>query len=159
MKLAPQSQRTFFVTSVTAQRRRILQSLHMANLLIGVLRENREKRRLQLHEFVIMPDHVHLILTPAPEISLEKAMQFVKGGFSYRAKKELGYLFEVWERSFTEHRIKDYEEFKTHRDYVLKNPLKAGLVSYPYSSTSALMELDPIPPWLKPQSRVASSQS
>ena len=45
---------------------------------------------MQVHEFVFMPNHVHLLITPAPDVSLEKAMQFIKGGFSYRAGKELG---------------------------------------------------------------------
>ena len=35
-----------------------------------------------------MPDHIHVLLTPTT--NLEKAVQFIKGGFSYRAKKELG---------------------------------------------------------------------
>jgi putative transposase len=33
-----------------------------------------------------MPDHIHLPLTPTPEISLEKAMQYIKGSFSLRLK-------------------------------------------------------------------------
>jgi len=34
-----------------------------------------------------MPDHFHLLITPAHEVSLEKAVQLIKGGFSFRAKK------------------------------------------------------------------------
>jgi hypothetical protein len=45
----------------------------MAQLLVDVLAENRRKRWFLLHEFVIMPNHFHLLLTPAPEIPLEKA--------------------------------------------------------------------------------------
>ncbi len=86
MPQAPQSTRTFFVTSTTAGRRALLQSDRMAQLLLDVLAENRRKRRFLLHEFVIMPNHFHLLLTPAAEIPLEKALQFIKGGFSYRAK-------------------------------------------------------------------------
>ncbi|MGH9602658.1 MAG: transposase, partial [Terriglobales bacterium] len=40
--------------------------------------ESRRKDRFLLHEFVLMPDHFHILLTPAPEVSLEKAMQFIK---------------------------------------------------------------------------------
>jgi putative transposase len=35
-----------------------------------------------------MPDHLHLLITPAAEISLERAMQFIKGGFSFRLKSQ-----------------------------------------------------------------------
>jgi hypothetical protein len=38
---------------------------------------------------------------------LEKAVQFIKGGFSFRAKKELGFAWSVWQESFTNHRIRD----------------------------------------------------
>jgi putative transposase len=101
MPQAPQSTRTFFVTSTTAGRRALLQSDRMAQLLVDVLAENRRKRRFLLHEFVIMPNHFHLLLTPAAEIPLEKALQFIKGGFSYRAKREIHFAFEIWQASFT----------------------------------------------------------
>jgi putative transposase len=76
MPQAPQSTRTFFVTSTTVGRRPLLQSDRMAQLLVDVLAENRRKKRFLLHEFVIMPNHFHLLLTPAAEVPLEKALQF-----------------------------------------------------------------------------------
>ena len=78
------SDRTFFVTTVTAARRPIFRRESSANLLIETLTHYRDERKYLLHEFVIMPDHTHLLLTPALEISLERAMQFIKGGFSFR---------------------------------------------------------------------------
>ena len=83
-----------------------------------------------------MPDHIHLILTPAPDVSLEKAMQFIKGGFSFRLKSKL----DVWERSFAEHRIKDAQDYRNHLQYLEQNPVRAGLsataVQFPFSSAS-----------------------
>jgi putative transposase len=66
MPLAPQELRTYFITTVTADRRRLFQVEQNANLFIEVLQDQRTKSRLQLHAFVIMPDHAHLLLTPAP---------------------------------------------------------------------------------------------
>jgi REP element-mobilizing transposase RayT len=91
MYYAPQQIRTFFITSVTHGRCPILQTEKMALLLLDVLMENRNKRRFLLHEFVIMRDHFHVILTPSEDVSLEKAVQFIKGGFSYRAKRETSF--------------------------------------------------------------------
>jgi hypothetical protein len=54
----------------------LLQSDGMAQLLVDVLAENGQKRRFLLHDFVIMPNHFHLLLTPAADISQEKAVQF-----------------------------------------------------------------------------------
>jgi putative transposase len=49
-----------------------------------------------------MPDHVHLLITISGDSTIERVMQFIKGGFSYRLKRELGYLGEVWQRGFSE---------------------------------------------------------
>jgi putative transposase len=154
MLQAAQSTRTFFVTSTTAGRRALLQSDRMAQLLVNVLVENQRKGRFLLHAFVIMPNHFHLLLTPAAEIPLEKALQFIKGGFSYRAKRELNFLLEIWQASFVNHRIRDAKDYRHHHTYIWENPVKAGLSEKPelfaWSSASLGLELDPPPPGLKP---------
>jgi putative transposase len=73
-----------------------------------------------------MPNHFHLLLTPAAEISLEKAVQFIKGGFSYRAKRELHFAFEIWQASFVNHRIRDAEDYKHHHTYIWSPGLQSG---------------------------------
>jgi len=130
--------RTFFVSSRADQGRAIFQVERMANLLIDVLRDYASKGRFKVHDFVVMPDHLHVLLTLDNTISVEKAMQFVKGGFSFRAKKELGYPGEGWQRGFSEVRITDRQSFLNHREYIEQNPVKAKLVDspekYPYGS-------------------------
>ena len=88
-------------------------------------------RKFQLHDFVVMPDHVHLLITVGGAMTIERAMQFVKGGFSFRLRKESGYLGEVWQRGFSEVRVDDRESFLRYRDYIAENPVKAGLVDSP----------------------------
>lgn len=133
-----------------------LQSERMANLLIDVFRQNRLLGRSPIHEFVIMPNHFHLLITPAAKVSLERALQFIKGGFSYRVKTELDLNFEIWEKSFTNHRIQDAADYDQHREYIHDNPVRAKLVEradlFPYSSAFPGMDVDPVPPWLKPRS-------
>ena len=153
-KRAPQEQRTFFVTAVTYGRRQLFRSESWANLFADVCQDNRRKGRLWLHEFVLMPDHFHMLLTPAPEVSLEKALRFIKGGYSFRVKKELRSNLEVWQPSFTEHRIRDWNDYSHHCDYICQNPVRARLVEhaadYAYGSASGRFKLDCAPPWLKP---------
>jgi putative transposase len=153
MRKAPQEIRTFFVTSVANGRSPLFKKEAMARLILDVLQDNRTKGRFLLHEFVIMPDHFHLIVTPAEDVSLEKALQYIKGGFSFRATKELGFGSLVWEESFTNHRIRDAEDYQSHREYIHQNPVKAGLAKtpseYPYSSAFPGMEFDLAPPALK----------
>src|SRR5262249_14458337 len=94
--------RTFFVTTKTSQGVPLLQSERNAMLLVEVMRSYVTAGKFRIHDFVIMPNHLHVLLTVGPETSIEKAMQFIKGGFSYRLKKESGYLGEVWQRGFSE---------------------------------------------------------
>ena len=146
------SDRTFFVTTVTAQRIPIFRREPNAKLMIDTIAHYRDAGKFLLHEFVIMPDHIHVLLTPTQEISLERAMQFIKGGFSFRMK-ERG---SVWQPSFTNHRIRDWEDYEHHRDYIVMNPVRARLApcreAYPYSSAAGVLRMDPVPPGLKPRS-------
>jgi putative transposase len=161
MPRAGQEDRTFFVTSVTFERRLILQSEPLCNLLLDVFRDYRSKGRFLLHEFVIMRNHFHAILTPAPDVPLEKAIQYIKGGFSFRAKREMHMNFEVWQKGSKEHRIKDAEDYAHHVEYIWNNPVRARLVSRPedfkFSSAKLRDQVDPCPLWLRDYSFYVTS--
>jgi putative transposase len=86
------SSRTFFVTTKTSMGRALLQSERNATLLIDVLRSYVAAGKFELHDFVVMPDHVHLLIEVGGDTTIERAMQFIKGGFSFRLRKEFGYL-------------------------------------------------------------------
>ena len=111
--------------------RALLQSERNATLLIEVLRSYVAAGKFRLHDFVIMPDHVHLLITVHSDMTIERAMQFIKGGFSYQLKKRFGYSGEVWQRGFSEVRVEDRESFLQHREYIAQNPVKARLVDSP----------------------------
>ena len=119
--------RTFFVTTKTSMGRRILQSERNAGLLIDVLRSLVVEQQFNLLDFVIMPDHFHALITIYQEMTIEKAMQLIKGRFSRRLKLETGYLGEVWQRGFTESQILNSESLKKHQQYISENPVKAKL--------------------------------
>ena len=125
------SSRTFFVTTKTSMGRALLQSERNATLLIDVLRSCVASKKFTIHDFVVMPDHIHLLITVDAETSIERAMQFIKGGFSYRLGKEFGHSGEVWQRSFSEVRVEDRESFLKYREYIAHNPVRAGLPETP----------------------------
>jgi putative transposase len=142
---------TYIITSATWGRRYLFQRESWAKLLIDTIYHYRSSAYL-LHEFVVMPDHIHVLLTP--KTSLEKAVQFIKGGFSFRAKKELGSNMEVWQKGFSDHRIRDAGDYRQHVGYVRENPVRKHLCEraeeYPYSSATVGAALDPVPQGLKP---------
>lgn len=140
-------ERIFFATTVTAQRRLFFTSDRAPKMFLDTLFAYRDRGIFQLHEFVVMPDHVHLTL--GPQTAVERAMQFIKGGFSHRFMKETGSRAEIWERSFTNHRIRDWEDYEQHRLYIHLNPVRARLFPLPqdfrYSSAHSGFLLDAPP--------------
>jgi len=148
---ATNNSQTYFVTSDTWERRALFHAEPWARVFFKVLLSHRGESYL-LHEFVLMPDHFHLLITPVT--ALEKAIQLIKGGFSYQAKKELGSNAEIWRRGFADHRIRDWEDYEKHLHYIHLNPVKkhlcASAAEYRYSSAYPGWKLDPIPQGLKP---------
>ena len=106
-----------------------------------------------LHAFVVMPDHVHLLLTPARDITIERCVQLIKGAYSHELGSLIGRNSEVWQRGFTDHRTRDGNDFAHHRNYIHQNPVVAKLVANPseyrYGSAFPGFKLDPWPPAAK----------
>jgi REP element-mobilizing transposase RayT len=67
----------------------------MAGLFIANLFHYRNQGEYKLHAFVVMRDHFHVLLTIEGTGTIERVMQKVKGGFSYRARAELGFRGEM----------------------------------------------------------------
>jgi putative transposase len=114
----------YFVSTQTAGRKPFFRHDRWARLMLATINHYRGTG-YQLHAFVIMPDHLHLLITPVE--SVEKSMQLIKGGFSFRAKKELEWNGDIWQSGFTDHRIRDEEDWSRHLDYIRSNPIEAKL--------------------------------
>lgn len=151
---------TYFVTTSTQSGRAILQRDAVAELFVQTLYEYRSQGRLQLHAFVVMPNHVHLIITPAE--CLERTMQFIKGGFSFKATRQFGLPSEIWARGFTDHRIRDESDFTIHRNYVHQKPVRRHLVElaeqFRFSSANGSYEVDPFPSAVKAAAATAANR-
>ncbi len=140
---------TYFVTFQTWQRRRLFVVENYVRLFLKTIYRYRREGRFQLHAFVVMPEHVHLLLTPANDVTLEHAVQLIKGGYSHALGSIVGRTKEIWQRGFTDHRIRDAEDFLHHQNYIHQNPVERKLVEtaskYRYSSAFPGFKLDPWP--------------
>jgi putative transposase len=137
------------VTFSTSQRRQLFVIESYIRLFLKTLYGYEREGRYCLHAFVLMPEHVHLLITPAANLTLERAVQLIKGGYS----RAFGLAFrggEVWQRGFTDHRVRDVEDFLHHREYIHRNPVERKLVDnaaqYRYCSAYPGFRLDPWPP-------------
>lgn len=142
----------YFITASAYMKQNLLQSERMANLFIELLYSYRKQQKYLLHEFVVMPNHFHLLITPT--VTLERAMQFIKGGFSFQVKKRFGMGTEVWQTSFYDRRVRDAEEYDRLKKYIHENPVRRGLMErpedWPFGSANPRFEKDEVPQRLKP---------
>jgi putative transposase len=124
---------TFFITTITYNRRRLFQVPANAELFVETLQHYRAEGAYKLHAFVVMPDHAHLLLTPIDK-TISQIMNLIKGGFSRRFASR----FPIWQRGFADHPIPDAAHFQSRRTYIHQNPVLAHLAIaaelYPYSS-------------------------
>src|SRR5271165_4082194 len=131
------SSTTYFITAGTFCKKNFLQSERMANLFCQTMYRYRAERKFLLHAFVVMPNHIHLLLTIPEGLTLERVVQFIKGGFSHQAGKLMGSHGPVWQKSFVDRRVRDLSEFERFKSYNEQNPVRAGLLGQPKNSVTA----------------------
>jgi putative transposase len=118
--------------------------------IAAILKERIESMHGQwydLHAYTIMPNHVHILIDLScqlreetlerPYIQLDRIMQHIKGGSSRFINLELGEKGRFWAKDSYDHWVRDEQEWERIHQYILNNPVKAGLVadwkSWPYS--------------------------
>ena len=99
LSLPQNPMQTYVLTILTHQRRFIFARTANAELIQETLFRHRSLNRYQLHAFAIMPDHIHVLITPSPEHSLPRCIQFLKGSFSRAVREQ--YKGEVWIQATT----------------------------------------------------------
>jgi putative transposase len=136
----------YFVTTDTWQRRKLFLSPEPARIVLEQVVECRDRGFYQLHAFVLMPEHLHLLMTPSDETPLEKAVMMIKGGSSFRIGKELLFRSTIWSRGFHDRWIRDVQEYRIRKQYIELNPVRAGLVQayreYQFGSVGGKVQLD-----------------
>ena len=97
-----------------------------------------DKKSYLLYAYVIMPDHLHMLIKPLAGHALKDIMQKLKGGSSYYLNKLLGRSGQFWQKESFDHIVRDDFYMREKWNYIKENPVKARLVKnageYPYSS-------------------------
>jgi putative transposase len=106
-----------------------------------------------LHAFAVMPNHVHLLATPA--VPLPKLTRSLKGITAKRANAILGFTgSSFWQEESFDHLVRSELEFKKVKNYIEANPVRAGLVmaagEYRWSSAERATGGSPADPGVRP---------
>lgn len=93
----------------------------------------------QLYAFVIMPDHYHAIIKPPPRYRIGDIVRHINGRFARDYNFSTDSNGRVFQPDFYDHIIRDTEDMNSKIEYILNNPIHAGLVEnineYPWLST------------------------
>ena len=155
------SSSTYFVTANTFCKQNLLQSDRMAELFCEVLFRYRTANKFLLHSFVVMPNHIHLLLTIPDGTTLERASSLLREASRLRQARFCALAVQFGRRVFSIGRVRDAEECERYRNYIQQNPVKAQLVNlagdYIFSSMNPRFTLDELPQRLKPAELFAAS--
>jgi putative transposase len=140
-----QSQSTYAITILAFQRHRHFQRTANAELFISILFRYRNAGKFQLHGFAVMPDHIHILITPARDQSTSRCLQLIKGGYSFAIRNQSP--GEIWHPGYHEHRIRDYADYEAQLQYIANNPARKHLADYPHVHTNPIFAatLDKLP--------------
>ena len=119
------------ITTNVTQRRPIFREAGVAGQLLGVIDEVKTQEPVTVHGYVIMPDHLHLVLSVRPEITLGRVVQLIKGRFAWRYNRDKNRSGKVWQERYHEKALRSEAELLRAMEYVENNPVTGGLADRP----------------------------
>jgi len=129
---------TYFLTIITHTRNPIL--IENIELLRESFRQSKKKYKYDIDAIVILPDHIHMLITPQITTDYPKIISSIKAYFSKhcdgkyyahleqsRSRNKKRYK-PIWQKKYYEHTIRDEYDMYFHLNYIEQNPVKHGLV-------------------------------
>ena len=138
------SGQSHFVTFSCFHRLPLLAQMQMQDAFLSVLEQMRRRFQMRVYGYVVMPEHVHLLLSEPSDEMLPQAMQMLKTRVSIQARKEekrAACEQPFWQTRYFDHNVRNHEGFVTQLRYIHRNPVKRGLCvrpeDWPWSSFRA----------------------
>ena len=139
--------KTYFVTANIAGRRTLLQNDAHAALLTRLTFEYRDEGRYFLHAVVVMPDHLHALITPSYNHTLDRCVACIKGGFAQAIGSPHQAVAAIWRKGFQRELMRHSEDYVRCRSRIAQNPEGWGLRDHRHVHVSG-PHLDPMPRYL-----------
>ena len=147
---------TFFFTLTVTDRRSSVLVDHI-DPLRRAFRTARRERPFGIDAIVVLPDHLHMIMTlPPDDADFSGRWRRIKSLFTrlvvsrgFECKRDRRGEYALWQKRFWEHTVRDDRDFERHVDYIHYNPVKHGLASqvsdWPHSSFHRYVRLGVLP--------------
>jgi putative transposase len=154
----------YFLTSTTHERKPVFNNRQYAEILCNIIYNLRNKEKMLLLGFVIMPEHFHLLIIPNSGVKISWVMQEIKKGSARLINKDRfgraqgrarlpgwGLALDlrnekrysgssltpnkVWMDEYYDYVIRDEADLVRHVNYINQNPVKRGLAEAPEKYT------------------------
>ena len=123
-----QSRQSHFVTFCCYRRRRNLDSVVAKRSFEIAVERVRRSYRLRVYGYVVMPEHVHLLLSEPERGLLSEAIKSLKQGV---ARRHIGGDEHFWQRRYYDHKVRDQRKFVEKLRYIHRNRVRRGLCARP----------------------------
>ena len=138
----------FSVTVAAANRAPVFAEPAAVSLCLDVLKESANKYNVKVYAFCFMPDHLHLLAGMSRGVSLVDFVRHFKQLSGYRLRRQANFASPIWQKRFYDHALRDDEALTSVAQYILENPVRAGIVSdaggYPYSGSLVWADVWPV---------------
>ena len=124
---SPEGQ-SHFVTFCCYHRRRLFTTDESRRIFESALERVRRSYRLYVYGYIVMPEHVHLLLSEPQQDTLADALKSLKQGVSRRL---IGDADHFWQKRYYDFNIRNYSQFVEKLRYIHRNPVKLGLCERP----------------------------
>ena len=135
----------YVVTTVTLNREPIFKESKAGDILLEAILFGRRRQWYYLLSFVIMPDHMHLIIIPRDK-NISECLKSIKGFSARRVNSVFDKRGSVWQNGFYDYILDNEEKVLSRMRYIENNPVRKGIVtrpeSYHYSSMGCREETD-----------------
>ena len=122
----------YFITSVVENHEPVFVDENCVRPLLSALNEYAKKCYVQIIAFVVLPDHLHLLICPKSQNpTISAFMKSVKGRSAIEINKIKGRKGRLWQHQFIDHIIRSNEDYRSHIEYIHYNPIKHGLCDNP----------------------------
>jgi REP element-mobilizing transposase RayT len=132
----------------------LLRDLEPGQAVCLALQESREKGN-RLHAFCVMPNHVHLLLTPSPGLGLARTVQQIKGRSAFLVNKTAARRGSLWQKESFDHAVRSPDHYGHFRSYIERNPVEAKLCAnepeWEFSSAHPSAKIDALEELVDPR--------
>ncbi len=122
------SHQIYFISTFKDSKAARLDNELCFRVILGVLDRLEREEICEWFAFVVMPDHIHLVVRLGENINLSEMVKRLKGASAVEINKRRGVKGALWYKGFHDRMVREHEKVSSYVRYVCENPVRKGLV-------------------------------